>query len=82
MGTVTILCGNGWKWGQSPFFGEWGEWGQPPFFDASGQRIKYSNGATTTFYPTKFYNADSAAATPKITKHIFADSQDIATIEG
>ncbi|MBI3337179.1 MAG: VCBS repeat-containing protein, partial [Candidatus Staskawiczbacteria bacterium] len=51
-------------------------------YDPSGQRIKYSNGATTTFYPTKFYNADSAAATPKITKHIFADSQDIATIEG
>ena len=37
-----------------------------------------SNTTTTTVYPTKNYNTDGT----KTTKHLFAGSQDIATIQG
>ncbi|MBI2627392.1 hypothetical protein HYW72_00490 [Candidatus Nomurabacteria bacterium] len=35
--------------------------------------------ATTTTYPSKYYNIDSNG---KVTKHIFANGVEIATIEG
>jgi RHS repeat-associated protein len=47
-------------------------------YDQSGERIKYSNGTTTTIYPTKNYNTNGT--TP--TKHIFANGQLIADITG
>lgn len=52
-------------------------------YDPVGQRVKVTNTNTNiiTAYPTKFYNIDNAP-TPKTTKHIFAGSQDLATIEG
>ena len=52
-------------------------------YDPSGQRIKVvnNNSNITTFYPTNFYNINNSP-TPKVTKHLFAGSQDIATIEG
>jgi RHS repeat-associated protein len=46
-------------------------------YDDSGQRVKYSNGTTTTVYPNRLYNVAGA----KKTKHIFANGQMIATVE-
>src|SRR5207237_7308882 len=47
-------------------------------YDPSGQRIKYANGTTTTFYPSKFYNTDGTT----VTKHIFALGLDLASVDG
>ncbi|MCU0679993.1 MAG: hypothetical protein MUF50_01650, partial [Planctomycetes bacterium] len=47
-------------------------------YDNDVNRIKYSNGTETTIYPNKYYNISS---TGKITKHIFASGQALATIE-
>ena len=47
-------------------------------YDTSGQRIKVASPSATTIYPTKFYNTDGTVKT----KHLFASSQDIATIQG
>ena len=53
-------------------------------YDANGQRIKVvtnKNGVVTaTYYPTQSYNI--ASDTQVVTKHIFAGSQNIATIQG
>jgi RHS repeat-associated protein len=46
-------------------------------YDASGQRIKYSNGTDTTYYPTKDYNITGAIPT----KQIFANDQLVATVK-
>lgn len=53
-------------------------------YDSSGQRITVSNGTKTTVYPTKNYNVESNTQNllPKVTKHIFANGTDVATIEG
>jgi RHS repeat-associated protein len=47
-------------------------------YDASGQRIKYSNGTTTSYYPSKYYNTDGT--TDK--KHIFANGIEVGVITG
>jgi RHS repeat-associated protein len=47
-------------------------------YDASGQRIKYFNGTTSTIYPSKNYNTDGTIPT----KHVFAGDSLIATISG
>ncbi len=47
-------------------------------YDASGQRIGYSNGTDTTYYPTKDYNITGAIPT----KQIFAGDQLVATVKG
>ncbi len=47
-------------------------------YDASGQRIKYSNGTTTSYYPTKYYNTDGTTRK----KHIFANGIEIGAITG
>ncbi len=47
-------------------------------YDASGQRVKYTAGTTSTIYPSKYYNISST--TP--TKHIYAGDTLIATIKG
>ena len=47
-------------------------------YDPSGQRITVSNGTTTTVYPNKNYNTDGVT----VTKHIFANGTDTATIQG
>ncbi len=47
-------------------------------YDPSGQRITVSNGTKTTIYPTKNYNTDGTT----ITKHVFANGTDTATING
>ncbi|MBI2111695.1 MAG: hypothetical protein HYT44_04940, partial [Nitrosarchaeum sp.] len=44
-----------------------------PFTSVSAQE------ATTTTYPSKYYNIDSNG---KVTKHIFANGVEVATIEG
>ncbi|MFA6096302.1 MAG: LamG-like jellyroll fold domain-containing protein [Candidatus Paceibacterota bacterium] len=46
-------------------------------YDASGQRVKYATGSSTTVYPSRYYNTDG---TP--TKHVFAGGQLVATIKG
>ena len=58
-------------------------------YDPSGQRVKLANQKTksTTIYPTMFYNAsiNSAPSAPdstSIVKHVFANSLNLATIEG
>ena len=53
-------------------------------YDPAGQRVKLANQKTksTTYYPTKFYNIDNSAPTPKATKHVFANSANLATIQG
>src|SRR3989338_590175 len=48
-------------------------------YDSSGQRIQSVSGGVTTTYPSKYYNIDSNG---KVTKHIFAGDQLVATIEG
>jgi len=47
-------------------------------YDLSGQRIKVSSPTVTTYYPTKNYNTDGTTST----KHLFAGSEDLATIQG
>ncbi len=47
-------------------------------YDASGQRIKYSKGTTTSYYPSKYYNTDGT--TQK--KHIFANGIEIGVVTG
>ncbi|OGD88473.1 hypothetical protein A2693_04255 [Candidatus Curtissbacteria bacterium RIFCSPHIGHO2_01_FULL_40_12] len=47
-------------------------------YDHSGQRTKYANGIKTIRYANKLYNSDGT--TP--TKHIYAGSQLIGTVEG
>ncbi|HEX9504004.1 MAG TPA: DUF2341 domain-containing protein, partial [Patescibacteria group bacterium] len=47
-------------------------------YDPTGQRIKYSNVTTTSYYPSKFYNTDGT--TP--TKHIFANGLEVAVVTG
>ncbi|MDB4940252.1 MAG: hypothetical protein JWO40_677 [Candidatus Doudnabacteria bacterium] len=47
-------------------------------YDANGERAKYVNGSTVVAYPTKLYNTDGT----NITKHIFANGMDVATISG
>ena len=47
-------------------------------YDENGERVFSSNGTTTTLYPTKLYNTDGT--TP--TKHIFANGEVIATVQG
>jgi len=62
-------------------------------YDPSGQRIKMvvqnpDGSSTTTYYPTKDYNvsyttdAKGNKSPETITKHIFAGSQNIATVQG
>ncbi len=55
-------------------------------YDAEGQRVKLITADKNTYYPTKSYNItflNSDTQNPtSITKHIFANSIDIATIEG
>jgi len=53
-------------------------------YDPSGQRIKVATATTTTIYPTQFYNSASSlpAGNTTITKHIFANNVDIATVQG
>ena len=47
-------------------------------YDAAGQRIKYANGTTTTYYPSKFYDTDGTTAK----KHIFALGMEIGVVDG
>ncbi len=47
-------------------------------YDQSGQRVKVSNGTTTSFYPNDSYNFDGTTAT----KQIFANGQLVATVKG
>lgn len=47
-------------------------------YDTGGQRVLMTVGNTTTYYPNKLYNIFGATAT----KHIFAGSDLIATIQG
>ncbi|WP_179293933.1 LamG-like jellyroll fold domain-containing protein [Candidatus Methanoperedens nitratireducens] len=47
-------------------------------YDVSGQRIGYSNGTDTTYYPTKDYNITGEVPT----KQIFARDQLVATVKG
>lgn len=47
-------------------------------YDHAGQRTKYANGTKTIRYANKLYNTDGTTAT----KHIYAGSQLIATLEG
>ncbi len=47
-------------------------------YDPEVQRVKYIVGATTTIYPSKYYNIKGTEKT----KHIFAGDQLIATISG
>ncbi len=47
-------------------------------YDASGQRIKYSKGTTTSYYPNKYYNTDGATRK----KHIFANGIEIGVVTG
>jgi RHS repeat-associated protein len=47
-------------------------------YDSTGQRIKYANGTTTTYYPSKSYNTDGT--TPQ--KHIFALGMEIGVVSG
>ena len=48
-------------------------------YDQNDNRIWVNNGLTITTYPTKYYNITSTGTT---TKHIFAGSELMATIEG
>jgi hypothetical protein len=47
-------------------------------YDPSGQRLSLSNGSSTTYYASKFYNTDGTTAQ----KHIFANGVEVATVEG
>ncbi len=47
-------------------------------YDAEGQRIKYSKGTTTSYYPSKYYNTDGATRK----KHIFANGIEIGVVTG
>jgi RHS repeat-associated protein len=47
-------------------------------YDASGQRVKYTIGTSSTIYPTANYNVKGTNKT----KHIFAGGQLLATISG
>jgi RHS repeat-associated protein len=47
-------------------------------YDQTGERVLYSNGSSTTYYPTQSYNITGTVPT----KHIFANGQVIATIQG
>ncbi len=48
-------------------------------YDHSGQRVKLSNGTTTTYYPSGFYNTDGTT----IIKHITTPSgESVATVKG
>lgn len=53
-------------------------------YDPAGQRIKVANSNTSTvvYYPSKHYNTDNTVPTPTITKHIFANGIDVATVQG
>lgn len=47
-------------------------------YDSVGQRVKLSNGTTTTYYPSKSYNIEGSNRI----KHIFAGDQMVATVKG
>ncbi|MFA6394085.1 MAG: RHS repeat-associated core domain-containing protein [Patescibacteria group bacterium] len=47
-------------------------------YDHEGQRIKLSDGTTTTYYPDPYYSVSGATSTLQI----FANGEHIATIEG
>ncbi|GEM_PF-836282 len=56
-------------------------------YDPAGQRLTQTDGTTTTVYVSKYYNytylnSDKTKTPTNIVKHIFAGSQDIATIQG
>jgi len=46
-------------------------------YDHTGQRIKYSDGTTKTYYPNKYFNVNNTTTTD----HIFANDVLVATIE-
>jgi RHS repeat-associated protein len=47
-------------------------------YDHEGQRVKLSDGTTTTYYPDQYYSVSGATSTLQI----FANGEHIATIEG
>ena len=51
-------------------------------YDATGQRTSLTTPTSTTLYPNKFYNVETTATGhTKTTKHIYAGSDLVATIE-
>lgn len=59
-------------------------------YDQNGQRVKYSNGFTTTVYPSRYYNISKSRVVvnpgkqpvDNAVKHIFIGEQLVATIKG
>jgi RHS repeat-associated protein len=47
-------------------------------YGVDGQRVRQTNGTTSTNYPTKLYNTEGGSAQ----KHIFANGSTIATVKG